>query len=90
MLTDVVPEIQHHCTYVSLSVLHMETPLCHCSFFSYSGTEQLQVASFHDHHECVKYILKQGANVNAIDDDGSTALQNAAYNGSTESLKVCS
>ncbi|KAF7552351.1 hypothetical protein G7Z17_g4392 [Cylindrodendrum hubeiense] len=50
------------------------------------GRSALQAAASHDNFSLVKYLVKQGADVNlpASDDGGETALQAAARNGNSE------
>ena len=44
------------------------------------GFTPLHIASFHFHHEIVHFLLKNGANVNAISKCGKTALHSACQN----------
>lgn len=44
----------------------------------------LHISSLHGHTDCVKYILKQGAEINCQDNEGRTPLLSAAFNGQTQ------
>ncbi|KAL1982372.1 hypothetical protein VTN96DRAFT_1403 [Rasamsonia emersonii] len=57
------------------------------------GGNALLLATTNGHREVVRLLLERGANVNAEgasdDDDGATALQEAAYRGDREIVRSC-
>ncbi len=48
----------------------------------------MHLASESGHAEILKVLIDNGASVKALDQDGATPLQLAAYNGSTYAWKV--
>lgn len=49
----------------------------------------LHIASLHGHADCVKYLLKQDAEINCQDNEGRTPLLSAALNGQTQVIGKC-
>lgn len=56
--------------------------------FGGNGETALHRATAHGHSKIVKFLLEQGADVNAPDDVGATALISASYHGYTETVRI--
>ena len=71
-----------------LAALTMSVSLAACGDRSSEETAQENVAGESTVVETVKLLLKAGANVDAADEDGDTALTLAACNGHVEMVKL--
>ena len=52
------------------------------------GTTAFMQAAMNGHEDCVKSLLKAGADVNTTDHEGNTALMNAAMSGDVTRVKA--
>lgn len=61
---------------------------CHPDDLDESGQTALHLAADAGHPECVKLLVKYGANVQAADNDGITVLQAAVISGDVETCRL--
>ena len=53
-----------------------------------NGSSPLMIAAYKGSPECLKLLLKAGADINAVSDSGSSVLQHAAAHGRKDNVKV--
>jgi ankyrin repeat protein len=55
-----------------------------------NGCSPVVIATQHNHHDCVMYLILNGADMNLCDSNGDNALHWAAYKGYVEMIGLLS
>jgi ankyrin repeat protein len=61
--------------------------VCMCARVSVRGSTPIQQAADFGHTEIIRYLVSKGAQVNAKDNFGNSALLNALYENHTDAVK---